>query len=61
MIDERRAPLLGLRLEDDIGVGPILIGIAFATQEVAEVPATPRDARLDLVLTERDVIDCRGT
>ena len=35
------------------------IGIAFAAQEIERVPATPRDARLDLVLTERDVIDCR--
>jgi hypothetical protein len=23
------------------------------------VPTTPRDVRLDLVLTEREVIDCR--
>ncbi len=36
------------------------IGIAFAAQEVAKVPTTPRDARLDLVLTEREVIDFRG-
>ena len=36
------------------------IGIAFAAQEVLAVPATPRDARLDLVLTEREVIDLRG-
>src|SRR5882757_7977851 len=35
------------------------VGIAFAAQEVAEVPHTPRDARLDLVLTEREVIDVR--
>ena len=35
------------------------IGIAFAAQEIEAVPATPRDARLDLVLTEREVIDCR--
>lgn len=35
------------------------IGIAFATQEIAQVPATPRDARLDLMLTEREVIDFR--
>lgn len=35
------------------------IGIAFAAQEVAAVPATPRDARLDLVLTERGAIDFR--
>jgi 5-formyltetrahydrofolate cyclo-ligase len=36
------------------------VGIAFAAQEVSQVPTTPRDARLDLVLTERDVIDLRG-
>jgi 5-formyltetrahydrofolate cyclo-ligase len=35
------------------------IGLAFAAQEIAHVPATERDARLDLVLTERDVIDFR--
>jgi 5-formyltetrahydrofolate cyclo-ligase len=37
----------------------VAIGIAYAAQEIPEVPATPRDARLDLVLTERDVIDFR--
>ena len=36
------------------------VGIAFAAQEVLRVPTTPRDARLDLVLTEREVIDLRG-
>jgi 5-formyltetrahydrofolate cyclo-ligase len=36
------------------------VGLAFAAQEIAAVPATPRDARLDLVLTEREVIDLRG-
>ena len=35
------------------------VGIAFAAQEVAKVPATERDARLDLVLTEREVMDFR--
>jgi 5-formyltetrahydrofolate cyclo-ligase len=35
------------------------VGIAYALQEVAEVPVTPRDARLDLVLTENEVIDFR--
>jgi 5-formyltetrahydrofolate cyclo-ligase len=35
-------------------------GIAFAAQEIEQVPVTPRDARLDLVLTECDVIDLRG-
>jgi 5-formyltetrahydrofolate cyclo-ligase len=37
----------------------VAIGIAYAAQEVSEVPTTPRDARLDLVLTEREVIDFR--
>jgi 5-formyltetrahydrofolate cyclo-ligase len=37
----------------------VAAGIAFAAQEIAEVPTTPRDARLDLVLTEREVIDSR--
>jgi 5-formyltetrahydrofolate cyclo-ligase len=42
-------------------VKPIVaVGLAFAAQEIPGVPATPRDARLDLVLTEREVIDCRG-
>ena len=40
---------------------PLLaVGVAFAAQEIEQVPVTPRDARLDLVLTERDVIDLRG-
>jgi 5-formyltetrahydrofolate cyclo-ligase len=39
----------------------VAVGIAFAAQEIASVPVTPRDARLDLVLTEREIIDLRGT
>jgi 5-formyltetrahydrofolate cyclo-ligase len=35
------------------------IGVAFAPQEIAQVPTTPRDAPLDLVLTEREVINAR--
>jgi len=38
----------------------VVIGIAFAAQEIDVVPTTLRDARLDLVLTEREVIDFRG-
>lgn len=38
----------------------VAVGVAFAVQEVPEIPQTPRDARLDLVLTEREVIDLRG-
>jgi len=36
------------------------IGIAFAAQEIPHVPATERDARLDLVLTENETIDFRS-
>jgi 5-formyltetrahydrofolate cyclo-ligase len=39
----------------------VAVGIAFAEQEIGEVPVTPRDARLDLVLTEREIIDLRGS
>ena len=35
------------------------IGIAFAAQEIERVPATERDARLDFMLTEHEVIDFR--
>jgi len=38
----------------------IAVGLAFAAQEIASVPTTPRDATLDLVLTEREVIDLRS-
>ena len=37
----------------------VAVGIAYAAQEFPKVPVTPRDERLDLVLTERDVIDFR--
>jgi 5-formyltetrahydrofolate cyclo-ligase len=37
----------------------IAIGIAFAAQEIVKVPATEHDERLDLVLTEKEVIEFR--
>jgi 5-formyltetrahydrofolate cyclo-ligase len=33
------------------------VGIAYAAQEIAAVPAGPRDEPLDVVLTEREVIE----
>jgi 5-formyltetrahydrofolate cyclo-ligase len=42
------------------GMKPVFaLGIAYAAQEIAEIPTTPRDAALDLVLTEREMIDFR--
>jgi 5-formyltetrahydrofolate cyclo-ligase len=38
----------------------IAVGISFAAQQFPTVPATERDERLDLVLTERETIDFRG-
>jgi 5-formyltetrahydrofolate cyclo-ligase len=37
---------------------PFAIGVAFADQEVAEVPTGPRDQLLDAVVTERHVHRC---
>jgi 5-formyltetrahydrofolate cyclo-ligase len=48
-----------LTLNDLRARKPVLaVGIAFATQEILAVPHTEHDARLDLVLTEREVIYC---
>ena len=38
----------------------IACGLGFAVQEIPSAPTTARDARLDLVLTEREVMDCRA-
>jgi 5-formyltetrahydrofolate cyclo-ligase len=38
----------------------VAVGVAFAAQEVDAVPTTPRDVRLDLVLTEREMINVKG-
>jgi 5-formyltetrahydrofolate cyclo-ligase len=49
--------IAGLRARKPI----VAIGLGFAAQEVPAVPATPRDARLDFVLTELEVIDLRAS
>lgn len=38
--------------------GVLAVGLAFAGQEVAEVPLEPHDQRLDWVLTEAEAIRC---
>lgn len=38
---------------------PLAVGLAFAAQEVASVPAEPHDHPLAFVITERETIDCR--
>ena len=37
----------------------VAIGLAFAAQEADKIPAEPHDAPLDLVLSERELIDFR--
>ena len=49
--------IMGLRARKPV----VAVGIAFAAQEIARVPTTARDAPLDLVLTEHEIIDCRAT
>jgi 5-formyltetrahydrofolate cyclo-ligase len=39
---------------------PLAIGVAFAAQEVDEVPTGPRDQPLDAVVTEQGVYRCGG-
>jgi 5-formyltetrahydrofolate cyclo-ligase len=36
------------------------IGLAFAVQEIPQVPALSHDVRLDFVLTETDIFDFRS-
>ncbi|MEZ5787985.1 MAG: 5-formyltetrahydrofolate cyclo-ligase [Xanthobacteraceae bacterium] len=49
-----------LTLAELRAAGPIIaIGLAFAAQEIPKVPASERDAPLDLVVTEQEVIDLR--
>ena len=38
----------------------IVIGLAYAMQEIENVPTEPHDAKLDFIMTERETIDCRG-
>lgn len=40
--------------------GATALGIAYAVQEVQEVPAGPHDVRLRRIATEKGVIDCEG-
>ena len=42
------------------GRRPLYVGLAFAAQEVADIPAEPHDASLDFVLTEAETISCAG-
>ena len=44
----------------DAHAPPLTVGLAFAVQEIARVPAAPHDRPLDWVLTEREAIACGG-
>jgi 5-formyltetrahydrofolate cyclo-ligase len=41
------------------GVSPKLIGLAFAAQELAAIPAASHDISMDWIVTERETIDFR--
>ena len=40
------------------GIRPIRIGLAFASQELSSVPSDSWDELLDMVVTEREIINC---
>jgi 5-formyltetrahydrofolate cyclo-ligase len=42
------------------GLQPPLVGIAFSAQEVDTIPVEPHDARLDVIVTENEILDFRG-
>jgi 5-formyltetrahydrofolate cyclo-ligase len=39
---------------------PLLVGVAYAVQQVERIARAPWDVPLDLVVTERGVLDCRS-
>ncbi|WP_236848297.1 5-formyltetrahydrofolate cyclo-ligase [Chlorobaculum limnaeum] len=41
------------------GVHPVKVGLAFSFQEVPSVPCDPWDERLDMVVTENEIINCQ--
>jgi 5-formyltetrahydrofolate cyclo-ligase len=41
------------------GLKPLAVGLAYAEQEMAEVPGDATDRRLDWIVTEREVIEIR--
>ncbi len=36
------------------------VGVAYGSAEVANLPWEPHDQRMDYILTERELVDCRG-
>lgn len=41
------------------GASPVLIGVAFSVQEVDTIPHEPHDIRLDVIVTETEILDFR--
>lgn len=46
---------------DGSRTSPILVGIAYADQETASVPHEPWDVRMDMVITDRELIRCTAS
>jgi 5-formyltetrahydrofolate cyclo-ligase len=40
---------------------PLLVGVAYAFQEIERVEHEPHDVRLDFIATERELIDCTAS
>ena len=48
--------LAALRAEKPI----CAVGVAYATSEIEAAPDEPHDERMDFILTDKELIDCRG-
>ncbi len=43
------------------GLAPLMVGAAFAVQEIARIPRAAHDAHLDAIVTEIETVDLRQT
>ena len=43
------------------GIRPLLVGVAFSTQEVAAIPAEPHDVPLDVIVTDVETIGAQAS
>jgi 5-formyltetrahydrofolate cyclo-ligase len=41
------------------GLDPLIVGVAFSVQEVANIPIDPHDVHLDWIVTENETLDVR--
>jgi len=48
------------RLLSEEGAKPAIVALAYEEQMVADIPAEPHDVKMDLIVTDRRVLECPG-